>query len=234
MTDGIQFQLPILTIRPRETNGLSNLFKRGYTGFKEQDEPMINMNTFLLKKLNFSVSLKFSFFNRGIYCLGKDKIMLDKPDLKDYMFLGVDPGRKKPMSVSIISGQDIPTDWNERQREITINKSMDENKHITNKEYYNLCGMTENHEFELKRRNKNKDYNNSIRNLSKYDSKNNFSTRYTQEKIKYWNVERKEKFTKYRLKRKFKTFSSTQSGLAKCCKNITLDFKKQCKAKNCS
>ena len=136
------------------------------------------------------------------------------------------------MSVSAISGQDTPVDWNDNKRTVTVNKSMDENKYITNNEYYDVCGMTENKRFELQRRHTNTLYTESITSLSNHDSKNNFNTGYTQEKIQWWNIQRKELFMKYRLKRKFKTFSSTQSGLAKCCKNITQDFKKQCNSES--
>ena len=214
LTDGIQFQLPLLTIRPRETRGLDKLFNRGYTGFKQVEDSQSPININEIKK--------------GIYCLGKDNILLNKEDLKNYNFLAVDPGRKRPMSTTIIKGEEIPYDWNDHQRAVIIDKSMDSNKYITNKEYYDLCGMTKRNQFELQRRQKNVEYNESINNLSNYDSKNIFSTDYTQEKLKYWNTERKELFMKYRLKLKFKTYSLTQSGLSQCCKNITHNFKKEC------
>jgi len=144
LTDGIQFQLPLLTVNPRETRGLGGLFKKGYTGFKKQkdDEPSINMNN----------------IKKGIYCLGKDNIQLDAKDLKKYNFLGIDPGRKKPMSACIIEGEQIPVDWNTKEREVVINNAMDTNEFITNKDYYDICGMTADAEFEEMHRRKNTEY----------------------------------------------------------------------------
>ena len=97
LTDGIQFHLPILTIRPRETKGLSKLFKKGYTGFKtntDENEPPINVNS----------------LNKGVYCLGKDNLLLEGKDKDDYMFLGVDPGRKSPCQYLLY--MEIQFQWN--------------------------------------------------------------------------------------------------------------------------
>ena len=146
--------------------------------------------------------------------------------------MGIDPGRKKPMSACTIGGENIPIDWNKKERKQVIDNAMDTNEWITNKDYYDLCGMTDSTNFEEKRRKKNLDYMQSIKNLSQYNSKNIFDDQYIKEKLKSWNINRKELFTKYRLKRKFKQYSLTQSGLAKCCDNITKNFNKKCKKEN--
>ena len=127
---------------------------------------------------------------------------LDEADLENYNFLGIDPGRKRPMAACTIQGTNIPLDWNNEERKQVVDSAMDTNEWITNKDYYDICGMTEDAKFEEKRREKNSDYMQSIKKLSQYNSKNIFDNGYIKERLGSWNVARKELFTKYRSKRK--------------------------------
>ena len=49
----------------------------------------------------------------------------DEADLKNYNFLGIDPGRKRPMAACTIQGEKIPTDWNNKERKQVVDSAMD-------------------------------------------------------------------------------------------------------------
>ncbi len=95
LTDGVQLKLPILTVRTPDndrTNGLKKLFERGYS--KLGGPKLVNLDN----KEN------------GIFHYNNN-ITLGKTPRKGCVFIGVDPGRNKPLSVSFIEGNELPLNY---------------------------------------------------------------------------------------------------------------------------
>ena len=219
LTNGIQCQIPLLTIQTRQTHGLAKLFQKGYSGFKKTTA---NKQTIDINGLD-----------RGIYHIDRDK--LHSTNINDLSFIGIDPGRIKPLSACLINGDTIPVDWRSDERKHVIHKSMQENEYITHKEYSDKCGFDKNKEFELKRRKYNTDYDNAIKSLSETKSQTAIYDQYnmyTQRRFMHWNTMRTELFYSGRLKRKFESHSTAQSAIAHFGETITKRLRQECDDNN--
>ena len=90
--------------------------------------------------------------SNGIYVFGKKDIHLSESELDNYIFVGIDPGRNKPVSACYIDGADIPVDWNDEKRIDVLDKSISQNVFISNDEYRLLTGSKQQEEYEKCRR----------------------------------------------------------------------------------
>ena len=87
MTDGFQIKLPLIALRNNRTPGLDCLDQRGFTGFKEE-EPAKEINVNNLKN--------------GVYVSSKQDLYINEEDLENHIFIGLDPGRKRPVSACTV------------------------------------------------------------------------------------------------------------------------------------
>ncbi len=112
MTDGFQIKLNIQTAIKRATTGLDKLFQKSYSGFTTSSK----------NKKKHKINLTNA--SNGIYHLNKQDLEISD-NITEYLFLGIDPGRKRPISVCCIDGGELPKQWNSTQRKYVVNSSMD-------------------------------------------------------------------------------------------------------------
>ena len=178
MTDGIQCKLPLVSVRNNRTPGLDCLYDRGFTGFKRENP---------LKQINISS------VRNGVYVHGKQDISLNRDELKNHIFLGFDPGRNKPVSVSTIDGANMPFDWSDEKRIYTLDKSIQRNEYISNDEYRIKTGSKQQELYEKKRRAG--EYAEALAKFNNTKCKSGIvseNTSYYNARLSTWNVIRKE------------------------------------------
>ena len=98
LTDGVQVKLPLVSMRNDRTRGVDGLFKRGYTAMKE------NVT---------DCEIKLNNVRKGIYHESYDNLSIDDAD--NFVFMGIDPGRIRPLSACTISGDALPKDSHKYQ-----------------------------------------------------------------------------------------------------------------------
>ena len=177
MTNGIEIKIKIVSLRNDRMNGIKEIFKRGYSGFKKEKE----------KK-------EISKINKGIHKI--DNLYLDTENINNYTFMGIDPGVVKPMSACFIKETVLPITWNIDERCDILQKSIKTNIFIDRDDYKNIIKENENENHEKKRREINNEYNNSIKEMTNTKKKTCMieeNIEYNKIKFKYWNEIRKEK-----------------------------------------
>ena len=177
MTNGIEIKIKIVSLRNDRMNGIKEIFKRGYSGFKKEKE----------KK-------EISKINKGIHKI--DNLYLDTENINNYTFMGIDPGVVKPMSACFIKENVLPIAWKTDERCDILQKSIETNIFIDRDDYKNIIKENENENHEKKRREINNEYNNSIKEMTNTKKKTCMieeNIEYNKIKFKYWNEIRKEK-----------------------------------------
>ena len=169
------------------------MFDRGFTGFKKS-KPLEEVNV--------------GGISNGIYVFGKKDIHLSESELDNYIFVGIDPGRNKPVSACYIDGADIPVDWNDEKRIDVLDKSISQNVFISNDEYRELTGSKQQEEYEKCRRFGK--YQVALSTFADTVCKSgviSVTSSYYKARLRTWNVIRKEIFHRSRICYKFISFT---------------------------
>ena len=206
LTDGVQLKLPILTVRTPDndrTSGLKKLFERGYSS------------------LGGSKVVKLDNKENGIFHYNNN-ITLGKTPRKDCVFIGVDPGRNKPLSVSFIEGNELPLNYKNKKRIKVVDKSIESNSYITNEYYRTLIGALEQNNYEKLRRTGSK-YGKALEQFKGTCKKScliNKMSNYIKIRLETWEAISKELYRDCRTISKFKYYSKSQSAVSKCIKKL--------------
>ena len=189
------------------------MFDRGFTGFKKS-KPLEEVNV--------------GDISNGIYVFGKKDIHLKDCELDNYIFVGIDPGRNKPVSACQIDGANIPVDWNDEKRIDVLDKSISQNVFISNDEYRLLTGSKQQEEYEKCRRIGK--YQKALSSFADTVCKSGIlsvTSSYYKVRLRTWNVIRKEIFHRARTCYKFISFKKRQKALAYFAKGIIADAKRK-------
>ena len=206
LTDGFQIKLPLVAIRNNRTPGIEFLFKRGFSGFKKK-KIIEGINIFEKKK--------------GVYVSDKQEIYLEKDKLKDYIFLGLDPGRNKPLSTSYIEGSLLPFDWRDESRIKELDSSLDKNYFFTNQEYRVKTGCIKQQEKEkMRRKGKYKEALLQFQNTNCKSCIISETEKYYNSRLETWNIIREEKYNYQRQYQKLESYSKTRRAISYFAKKI--------------
>ena len=220
MTDGFQIKLPLISVRHNRTPGLNRLFEKGFTGFKSKSEEIEHID--------------ISTCKNGIYVLGKQDLYMKPECLSQTIFAGFDPGRNKPISACVIDGSDIPMDWSDEARIYTVDKAVDRNYFIENKEYRLATGSIQQEKYEEKRRKK-IDYKKALEMFNRTNCKSglvNVNEGYYRARLTAWSSIRQEKYHRSRLCYRFISFKTRQLQIARFAKQLISRAVCQSKEKN--
>jgi len=218
MTDGFQTKIQLVCLRNTRTPGLDCLFSRGFTGFKKKKEA---------PKLNVSE------MKRGIFVFGKQNLCIDKEDLKNHIFVGFDPGRKKPLAACTLDGAEIPFDWKDEKRIEVLDNSLNQNSFISNDQYRNLTGSKQQEEYEnTRRRGRYREALNEFRDTTFKSAILDVTSTYYKARLKTWAAIRKEIYHHSRTCYRFKSFSKRQFALAYFAKKFLKEAQIKAKKEN--
>ena len=209
MTDGLQLKLLITTLRSNRMVGLKGINKSKYTGIKTAKS---------VKSVNMSDD------NVGLYYMN-EKLELEENDIKNYIYVGIDPGKNKPLSSCCIDGSKFNKDWSDTSRYDTLNESLDDNKYITYSQYRYKVGTKRQETLEKKRRKQNIKYKDAISSFQGTISKSSsfeVTKPYYQTLFNTWNVIKTEVTSHSRTLLKFLLFSKARSAVTTCT-NIILE-----------
>ena len=147
-----------------------------------------------------------------------------------FVFMGIDPGRIRPLSACTISGDALPKDWKDESRITALDESMDNNDWITNEEYRTHTGSIEAEQKEKRRRVG--EYKNAIDSYVGTKQKSALledTFTYYNARLESWSRMRCELLNVKRSHNKFKSFSRSQKSIAFFAKKITFRLRKTCK-----
>ena len=120
--------------------------------------------------------------------------------MKNHIFLGFDPGRNKPVSVSTIDGADMPVDWRDKKRIYTLDKAIQKNEYISNDQYRTLTGSKQQELYEKRRRKG--EYADALEKFKNTKCQSGIiseNTSYYSARLSTWNVLRKEMLKSFAL-----------------------------------
>ena len=215
-TDGVQIKLPICTAAKRSTRGLDMLVKKGFSGFrKEKDSAnVLNLNT----------------LTNGIYRIGRDNLVLDYKQAKEYLFVGIDPGVRRPYSLCVLDGANMPRDWKDHRRIQEIDKAMGNNRFMTCGQMEELRGTMKQRARECARRRGT--YAEGLQLFTGTHSKTSVMKRrfgFTRARLHSWYRIRKEMMHAIRSFYRFESFRNGQKASAHVTKDILGDVLQRAK-----
>ena len=204
MTNGVEVKVKIETLSNDRMNGIKEIVKRCYSGFKKDKS-----------KRDITKVCK------GIHKI--DNLYINKQDINNYTYLGIDPGMIKPMSSCFIKDGSLPYDWNSNKRCDLLKKSLNTNKYVSRKFYNDIICFNETNKHEILRRKINCKYNEALNQIGLVKRRTcllNENIEYNKIKFKYWNILKNEKMTYNRTLHRFLINIKIQKAVDKSVKRI--------------
>ena len=141
--------------------------------------------------------------------------------MKDYIFLGLDPGRNKPLSTSYIKGSLIPFDWRDESRIKELDSSLDKNYFFTNQEYRVKTSCIKQQEKEkMRRKGKYKEAFLQFQNTNCKSCLIPETEKYYNSRLETWNIIRQEKYNYQRQYQRLESYSKTRRAISYFAKKI--------------
>ena len=163
----------------------------------------------------------------------KQEIYLENNKLKDYIFLGIDPGRNKPLSTCYLEGSLLPLDWKDEQRIKELDRSLDENEFFTNEEYKARTGcLKQQYRENLRRKGKYKEALLHFQNTNCKSCIISETEEYYKTRFETWNTFRKEKYSYQRQYQRLESYSKTRHAISYFSKKILKKIKKREREEN--
>ncbi len=202
-TDGLQFKVPILSLRHMTPN-LNRLFERGYSGIPKKPKCPVDI----------------TFQSKGVFracACRKLNPEVDRP------VIPIDPGRKEVVCYCKCLLSDIYSN-----REETCQKLQDKCTTISNKEYHNQTGSTKAQDYECQRRKTNKQYQKSINEMENVTHRTcnpDEILSYAKKRLEYETIRESELYSNERRGLKFYVFRKQQKAIANFVRAILGDTK---------